>query len=188
MMYEKALQKYGSYSNVGKIFKIHIVDRMKKIEKIPYLFTVFKICDIEKEIGYTFEDFCNDYPSVISKYKFPKFYYNICKKGMSISQYSKAKGISDGVIYKLFMHGCDKTTEEMKVILSDILEIEFSKDDLNIFEVVVEEDYCKLIGLEEELEVFKKKYNIDYPVLPLGQKFHLAFDGSIFNKISEIIK
>lgn len=183
ILYEKALKKYGTYTAISKIFQPYNADRMSRKDKIPQLSQLARYCDLETEIGYTYEDFCKDYPLIVQKYKLPKVYYNIGIKGKTIEEYSEDKKISNGILYKILKEGKESVIEKSRVVLLDVLEIEFDIGDISGFELVLEECYCKLFGGREGLEKFREKYDISYPVLPLGARFHLAFDGSIFYKI-----
>lgn len=183
ILYKKALKKYGTYTAISRIFQPYNADRMSRKDKIPQLSQLARYCDLETEIGYTYEDFCEDYSSIIQKYKLPKIYYNVGIKGKTIEEYSEEKKISNNILYKIMKEGRESVVEKSRVILLDVLEIDFDITDISMFEVILEKDYCKLFGEKEGLEKFREKYNIDYPVLPLGARFHLAFDGSIFYKI-----
>jgi hypothetical protein len=63
----------------------------------------------------------------------------------------------------------------------------FDFEDLKSFEVNTNKERVALFGDKEQLEKFKTKYNIEYPVLlnPLNNEWHLAFDGWIFEKIKK---
>lgn len=185
ILYKKALKKYGTYTAISKIFQSYNADKMSRKDKIPQLSQLAKYCDLENVLGYTYEDFCEDYPSIMEKYKLPKIYYNISIKGKSIEEYSAEKKINNSVLYKILKEGRESVVEKTRVILLEVLEIDFDINDINEFELILEENYCKLFGEKEKLEKFREKYNITYPVLLLGARFHLAFDGSIFYKIKK---
>ena len=182
---EKLYKKYNRYTDIGEIIGFSILDRLNQ-GKLPALHLLFNKIDLEIEIGYTYEDVLIDYKDILEKFQEKKAVYNIWKMGYSINGYSKVSG-TGSQLHKILTKGEHIMQKETRIKLADIFEYSVDIEDLKSFEVICKPKFCKLIGEKDDLFYFKEKYDLDYPVLPYYNTWHLAFDGVIAEKIREVV-
>lgn len=136
------------------------------------------------EIDYKFEDFILDFKEDLKLYKEKKVLFNIYKAGYSVRGFLNKFNLSSNTRTAL-KRGLEHSLQETIEPLIPYIENDIPKEDLQDFEIIIKDNFCKLIGEKEKLEFFKAKYSIDYPVLPYYDYgvFHLAFDGIVFVKM-----
>lgn len=185
ILLQKLYNRYERYSPIGKVIGFATLDNLKS-GSLPRLSTFYKKIDLEKEIGYTYEDFLLDYHSKIVKFKEVKAVYNIWCMGLTINEYASMKGLSSQ-LYNILKKGRSISQTDTLKNISDILEFDITFHDLEGFEVILNPNFCKLIGNIDALEKFKEKYSIPNPILKFKDSYQLAFNEVIIEKIREII-
>lgn len=183
ILLQKLYDKYKKYTTIGNIIGFANLDNLSS-GSLPRLSTFYKKIDLEKEIGYTYEDFLLDYHSKIEKFKEIKTVYNIWCMGLTINEYTSMKG-SSNQLYKILKNGREIAKPETLITIMDIIDIDLLPKELNPFQVSSKPSFCRLIGAKEKLSKFKKKYNIGNPILPWQDTWHLAFDGLVAEKIKQ---
>lgn len=166
ILLQKLYDRYERYSIIGKVIGFATLDNLKS-GSLPRLSTFYRKIDLEKEIGYTYEDFLLDYHSKISKFKEQRSVYNIWCMGLTINEYASMKGLSNQ-LYKILKKGRSISQTDTLKNISDILEFDLTPHDLEDFEVILNPNFCKLIGDIEDL-----KKNIISLTLFLDLKIHI---------------
>lgn len=184
ILLQKLYDRYERYSIIGKVIGFATLDNLKS-GSLPRLSTFYKKIDLEKEIGYTYEDFLLDYHCKITKFNEQKSVYNIWCMGLTINEYASMKGLSNQ-LYKILKKGKGIAKPETLVAMIDIIDINLKAVDLEPFQVFNEHLFCRLIGRKKDLFKFKEKYNISNPILPWKNTWQLAFDGVVAEKIKNI--
>lgn len=182
----KLYQKFNNYTTISNIIG---KTNLKKINK-GILIKYYTLCKKINPaiIEYTYTDFLIDYKDDIKMYKEALAVYNIWNQGLTFQEFSKNKSISYSHLRYLLINGLDKGKQKIKGTLFSIIEINLSLEELSDYEIILKDGFCKLIGEKTSLENFRNKYKITFPVLPyFNDKYHLAFDGVIYNKIISII-
>jgi hypothetical protein len=184
ILVEKLYKKYKRFSDISDTIGEDNIIRLQK----GILVTFYTVCQkIDPEsIGYTYEDFLQDYNEDIKIFQEKKIVYNIWKQGYSINAYGVLKNLHSGTLLNALKKGLTLRNKVINANISDVIDFEFDKKLIEKFEIIVHDDYCKLLGNENDLNFFKEKYNITYPVLSYKNLFHIAFDGCIFKKIKEL--
>lgn len=184
ILLQKLYDKYIKYTTIGNVIGFANLDNLSS-GSLPRLSTFYKKIDLEKEIGYTYEDFLLDYHSKIEKFKEIKTVYNIWCMGLTINEYASMKGLSNQ-LYKILKKGREIAKPETLIAVIDVIDIDLPPKELNSFQVSSRPSFCRLIGGKKELFKFKEKYDISNPVLPWQDTWQLAFDGVVAEKIKKI--
>lgn len=187
ILLQKLYSKYHRYTDVGNVIGFGTLDRLKS-GKLPKFETFYKKLDLEREIGYTYEDFLIDYLDIMRSFKEKKAVYNIWRMGLSIYEYAIMKGKSSSQLYRILRRGRQISFNETLKIMIDIFEVDITTEELQKFNVTIKPMFCKLLGQKEDLILFKENYNIKNPVLPWQDTWQLAFDGIVAEKIKRISK
>lgn len=183
ILYTKLVSTFGK-KEAEKIVGEDILRKLKHNEKNIYFHVLCRKINLEKEIGYTFEDFRLDFEEQIEKYTEKELVYKVFTKGYSLYAYCKKIGIDQNTLYRVCRQGRKIIGDDLKYKLMDLFEIEYDIHDIDSFKIELHEEFCKLTGSKEELELLAKKYDIDFPVLFYNNQYSIAFDGWFF----EIIK
>lgn len=184
ILLQKLYEKYKKYTTIGNIIGFANLDNLRS-GSLPRLPTFYKKLDLEKEIGYTYEDFLLDYHDKIVKFKEQKTVYNLWCMGLTINEYTSMKG-SSNQLYKILKKGREIAKPETLIAMMDIIDIDLQKEELDSFQVFSKPLFCRLIGGKDKLFKFKGKHNISNPVLPWQDTWQLAFDGVVAEKIKNI--
>lgn len=183
---KKIIKKYKTKEKITEIFGKILAEKIFS-NKVLKLHTITKIIDVES-IDYTFEDFIIDFKSFLSDKKYHYNLWLIYSNGKSINEIAVKNKLHPPSLRFLFSGKIKINTMKKKVYLS-IRQFDFFpdlKEDLKNFEIVLKDNFCKLIGEKDKLDFFKKKYEIKYPVLKYYNIYHIAFDGAIFEEIKLI--
>ena len=178
----RILEVYSEEEVSSKIDRNQI-SNMKNDKKFTSLDAIAKNLDL-KRINYSVDDFLDDYPQY-KKHKEIKTIYNIQMNGETVGGLSDKNSCSS-----LFGHikdGFDFTSTAY-VDKKEVLKYFEFDIDLSDFRVRTFKKHTKLYGAKEELEKFKEKYKITYPIAFDNEmeKWHLAFDGMLNDWIRQI--
>ena len=179
---EKLLEYYPEDYIKEKIDTNYFTN-MKNDKKFVSLDIIAKNINL-KNINYEVEDFLSDYPQY-KKHKEIKTILNIQLDGEALGELGQKNKC-----FLLFSHtrnGFDFNSRDY-VGKKDVLKYFDIDVDLSSFNTRTSKKCTDLIGKKEELEAFKKKYQIVYPVaLEKENKiWHLTFDGMLNDWIKEI--
>ncbi len=148
------------------------------------MYTVAREIDLDR-IGYTYEDFINDYGDKYENYEEKRTIFNILKTGESIHTFLVKNKVSSwfrAMLRAGFDYNSNKTDNIQNTF--GVIYVEY---DIDKFRLETYDRHIELYGEKEDIEVFRKKYAIDHPVLfePYKQEWHLAFDGLFAEYIRE---
>jgi len=187
ILFDKLMNTMGEAEIIKRLGKPYF-NILKKNATVR-MYHICKKINLEKEIGYTYEDCLQDFDYEINKYKEKKVIYKIWKTGSSIYEYGLKLGLKRNYLYRMLRKGFDTVIDEsIKYLLLDTFDIEYNLDDIKNFKIEVHEKFCKLIGSKEDLEKIITKYEIDYPILYHNEEYSVAFNGALFRKIKENYK
>lgn len=187
ILFDKLMNTIGEDEIINRLGKPYF-NNLKRNATV-WIYHIYKKINLEKEVGYTYEDCLQDFDYEINKYKEKKAVYKIWKTGSSIYEYGIKLGLKRNYLYRMLRSGFDTVVNEnIKYLLLDTFDIEYNLDDIKNFKVEVHEKFCKLIGSKEELEKVISKYEIDYPILCHNEQYSVAFNGPLFRKIKESYK
>lgn len=185
---------------VGKLFNIIGEKKLKqrigevqtrRLKNPDYKFSFYILCqkiDVEQELGYTFEEFVDDFKDTLKKFNEPELVYKIWKQGESLIGYGRKRGISQNTMYRATKKGRKSLGQNFKYQLLDSFEIEVDIDDIKDFRLELHDEFAKLFGDKIELENLAKKYEIDYPVLYYNNEYSIAFDGWFYRYLKDYYK
>lgn len=183
ILYTKLVSTFGK-KEAEKIVGEDTLRRLKHGETHIYFHVLCRKLNLEKEIGYTFEDFKLDFKEQLEKYIEKELVYKVWTKGYSLYAYCKKLDIDQNTLYRICKRGRQIIGDDLKYKLIDLFDIEYDIHDIDSFKIELHEEFCKIIGSKAELEILAKKYDIDFPVLFYNNQYSIAFDGWFF----EIIK
>lgn len=171
---EKLLKKY-SWKDLEVLIPEYPLKNLRNGRSAP-LSTIAKNINID-ELGYTFEDFLEDYEYFYSKFKEKRVLFNILKEGKTTTDIQQKAGSSSdrltrvGINYNSNYLGMEDYAVYLK---EDTL-----AEDAQAFEILIFNSHCELYGEQELLSQFKNKYSLNPPVIlnKFNNKYHLAFDG-----------
>ena len=97
-----------------------------------------------------------------------------------MTEYAKTRGFHKPNLLKALKNGIDYNNSTHLKYINEFIEVDTGNLEFKLYTGHVE-----LYGSYEELELFKNKYCIEYNILfeKFIGKYHLAFDGWIFEKI-----
>lgn len=160
----------------------------RRLKNPDYKFSFYILCqkiDVEQELGYTFEEFVDDFKDTLKKFNEPELVYKIWKQGESLIGYGRKRGISQNTMYRATKRGRKSLGQNFKYQLLDSFEIEVDIDDIKDFRLELHDEFAKLFGDKIELENLAKKYEIDYPVLYYNDEYSIAFDGWFYRYLKD---
>lgn len=163
----------------------------RRLKNPDYKFSFYILCqkiDVEQELGYTFEEFVNDFKDTLKKFNEPELVYKIWKQGESLVGYGRKHGISHNTMYRATKKGRKSLGQNFKYQLLDSFEITVDIDDIKNFRLELHDEFAKLFGDKIELENLAKKYEIDYPVLYYNDEYSIAFDGWFYRYLKDYYK
>lgn len=171
---EKILKKY-SWEQLKGLFSEGTYKNLRKSSYIP-LPTISKEINLQ-EIGYSYLDFLEDYEVHYLEFKEKEIVFNVMKSGLTLFSLEKK---TNATSYRLLKTGLrfDSTFSGVDFFINFIEKNDFITESSK-FEILVFENHCELYGSFEELDKFKEKYKLKYPVIlnRFNNKQHLAFDG-----------
>lgn len=185
---------------VGKLFNIIGEKDLKRrigevqtrrLKNPDYKFSFYILCqkiDVEQELGYTFEEFVDDFKDTLKKFNEPELVYKIWKQGESLIGFGRKRGISQNTMYRATKKGRKSLGQNFKYQLLDSFEITVDIDDIKNFRLELHDEFAKLFGDKIELENLAKKYEIDYPVLYYNDEYSIAFDGWFYRYLKDYYK
>ena len=185
ILQEKLYNKYKTFTNISKIIGESSLLRLNKGQHI-YFYVIYRKVNLKDEINYTYFDFLIDYEKDIEIYIEKKIVYNIWKSGSSFQQAANLCSISRSSLILLLQVGMYQASYEVLGQIYIYIDISIPQNELSNFTLIIKVSFCKLIGDKTELEAFKNKFHIPYPVLPYSNSWHLAFDGYIFKIIKQV--
>jgi len=173
ILYEKLKGKYGE--NLKEKLTERLYHKIAA-KKSFYLHNVVK-CGIDLEdLGYTFEDYVEDFRDQANKYVEKKTVYNIIKKGYAPGSFVNttfADYLKEGFNYNSKIIKKERAEEILEVLDIDC--------DLERYNLRLEtyKRHIELYGAKEDLESFQEDFSIKQPILweNKKEKWHLAFDG-----------
>ena len=176
LLFMKLKEKY-TIKELENIFTRRIVFYMRK-NNTPHFTTITQKIKAEN-LGYTIEDFKVDYEKY-SSHKEIEIVYKILSSGISLTEYAKTRGFHKPNLLKALKNGIDYNNSTHLKYINEFIEVDTGNLEFKLYTGHVE-----LYGSYEELELFKNKYCIEYNILfeKFIGKYHLAFDGWIFEKI-----
>lgn len=160
----------------------------RRLKNPDYKFSFYILCqkiDVEQELGYTFEDFVDDFKDTLKKFNEPELVYKIWKQGESLIGFGRKRGISQNTMYRATKRGRKSLGQNFKYQLLDSFEITVDIDDIKNFRLELHDEFAKLFGDKIELENLAKKYEIDYPVLYYNDEYSIAFDGWFYRYLKD---
>ena len=179
ILYEK-LSKHYSDKELRELLGYNQFSSIKVREKTNLDIIANKI-DLHN-IDYTLEDFKTDFAYKYSHYKHQDIIFNMFMEGTTPRQVAIKNNFHADHFSEALRDGIGPKSK-IWIYVSPYMNFDY--EDLKPFEIDTNKERVALFGDKEQLENFKTKYNIEYPVLlnPLNNKWHLAFDGWIFEKI-----
>lgn len=160
----------------------------RRLKNPDYKFSFYILCqkiDVEQELGYTFEEFVDDFKDTLKKFNEPELVYKIWKQGESLIGFGRKRGISQNTMYRATKRGRKSLGQNFKYQLLDSFEITVDIDDIKNFRLELHDEFAKLFGDKIELENLAKKYEIDYPVLYYNDEYSIAFDGWFYRYLKD---
>lgn len=181
-IFKKLLTKY-SYFEIETKLGERVYTKFKDGTRIPPLTRLAKDFDV-KSLGYTVEEFRNDYPQY-EKQKEIRTLFNIQVEGQTVSGLMKEHHVP--TLFKHLENGFDFNSNAY-IGKKEILKYFEFDIDLSKFKYKIYRRHTELYGSKEDLENFKEQYKINQAVLMEKEMdtWHLAFDGMMNDWIREI--
>ena len=173
IIYEKLKGKYG------EDLKEKLTERLYYKVAINKSFCLHNLvkCGIDLEdLGYTFEDYLEDFEEQANKYVEKKTMYNIIKKGYAPGSFFSttfADYLKEG-----FNYNSKIINKEGGERILEILDIDCDLEKYNL-RLENYKRHVELYGIKEDLESFQKDFNLKQPILweKKKEEWHLAFGG-----------
>ena len=177
ILYEKLITKY---SNKLYHFFDHRTTSKLKTKELPLPNTISNKIDFDY-IDYTCSDFAIDYTKY-SDYKEIEMIFKIIKTGVGIHRYAENRNFNIYNFISILKNGIDYYNEVHIRYFYEFIPKNF---DLSRFEVILYAEHCEIYGDYYELLEFKETNKIKDGVIfdKFKNKYHIAFNGYLFNEI-----
>lgn len=182
ILYEKIKERYSrkeleellGRNTAGRIYR-------EEIEVLPV--KISSRIDVSK-LEYSLDDFKVDYEHMYKEHKEVEMIFALFIKGLAPNTLKKKYNL-ETMIYSHLKYGFDynSTSRNLHLVLKQLgVEVNISRFTIDFYKTHIE-----LFGLKEDLESFKKKYNIKYDIYwePYRESWHLAFNGCLAEYIRE---
>ncbi|GLI58315.1 hypothetical protein PM10SUCC1_38290 [Propionigenium maris DSM 9537] len=179
ILYEKLKNKYGD--NLKEKLSERLYHKMAA-KKSFYLHNIVK-CGVDlDELGYTFEDYLEDFRHQADKYAEKRTLFNILKKGYAPGGYSSST--FQEYLRKGFNSNSQIVRGEDREEILDVLDIDCDLARYNL-RCEVYRRHIELYGAKEDLERFQEDFSIKQSILweKRKEEWHLAFDGLLADYI-----
>lgn len=166
------------YEKIQRVYPEYKYDSTKKNK----LGTLAKKYNLDK-IGYTYEDFKEDYKKEYEHYKELKTVFNILKTGKSPSMYLTQN--FRNYLVKGFNYNFPLVSKEHLKQALEVIEIECDYKSYNL-RLESYQNHIELFGEQKDLEAFRQDFKLDFEIIldKTKEKWHIAFDGIL----SEFLK
>jgi hypothetical protein len=173
ILYEKLQTEYGE--DLKSVLTEKLYNKMAA-KKSFYLHSIVH-CGIDLDkVGYTYEDYLEDFKKHADKFSEKKTVFNVLKSGHSPTNFYTT------LFYEHLKYGFNyNSLIIMPVNRKKLLEVIDIDCDLGSYGLRSEtyKRHIEVYGKKDDLEAFKKDFKLKRPILweKIKEEWHLAFDG-----------